>query len=219
MALRVRLLRKSLKLNQEEFAELLGVTQPTISRWERGNDIPDSENLAKLAQLAGKSIDEFAGYVVSDDINIKNVGVVGAVQAGVWVDAVEWTLGDQFNVSWSKDGIWDHYPKFGLKVRGSSMNLIYPEGSIVICVRFYDLDGRDPRPGERVVVYRRKNDQIEATLKEFVLQDGRGWLWPRSSDPAFQAPIEMHPEGVPPADHPEVYALVIGRYSPETSRP
>lgn len=39
---RVRTLRKSLRMTQEDFGEQLGVTKLTVLRWERDNKIPET---------------------------------------------------------------------------------------------------------------------------------------------------------------------------------
>ena len=91
------------------------------------------------------------------------------------------------------------------------MNLEYPEGSIVICVKFIELEA-EPESGQRVVVYRHAPDgEIEATIKEFQIDDaGYPWLWPRSTSPEFQEPIKVND-----GDEIEIVALVIGSYRPE----
>jgi hypothetical protein len=126
--------------------------------------------------------------------------------------------------------------RFGLLVRGNSMNRLYPEGTIVLVIRFGDL-GRDPAPGERVVVVRRdrKTGEFEATLKEYDRDaQGRHILWPRSADPEFQSPIVLSgqiplplgEEALPAAvsagnlhdaGDPDIMitALVVGSYRPE----
>jgi len=49
---RVRNLRG--RRSQGEFAHVLGVSQPTITGWEKCSNLPNLENLEKLAQLAGE---------------------------------------------------------------------------------------------------------------------------------------------------------------------
>lgn len=46
IAARVKLIRGGVR--QEDFADRLGVKKNTVGRWERGEQIPDAENLAKI---------------------------------------------------------------------------------------------------------------------------------------------------------------------------
>jgi transcriptional regulator with XRE-family HTH domain len=52
----IKALRADRKLSQAAFADLIGVTQPTISRLESGGDA-ESETLAKIAAFAGVTIE------------------------------------------------------------------------------------------------------------------------------------------------------------------
>lgn len=54
-------LRKKQGLSQEALGEKLGVSRQTISKWERGEASPDTDNLIALADLYGISLDELAG--------------------------------------------------------------------------------------------------------------------------------------------------------------
>lgn len=113
--------------------------------------------------------------------------VVGEVAAGVFREAwrrdeAEWEAftGQPFVDAPMKN-------RFGLIVAGDSMNMLYPEGTILECVDYF---GDEPIPsGKRVIVQRtRKNGTIEATVKELVRDDdGIEWLVPRSTNPAYQA--------------------------------
>ena len=51
-------LRKKQGLSQEELAEKLGVSRQAVSKWERSESSPDTDNLIALAQLYGMSLDE-----------------------------------------------------------------------------------------------------------------------------------------------------------------
>ena len=51
-------LRKNHGLSQEELAEKLGVSRQAVSKWERGEASPDTDNLIALAKLYGLSLDE-----------------------------------------------------------------------------------------------------------------------------------------------------------------
>ena len=50
--------RKAAGLSQEELAEKLGVSRQAVSKWERGEASPDTDNLIALARLYNISIDE-----------------------------------------------------------------------------------------------------------------------------------------------------------------
>jgi len=93
------------------------------------------------------------------------------------------------------------------------MDCRYPPGSILVCVDYHEL-GRDPASGERVIVHRRKGDLTEATCKLYQRDsEGHPWLWPESTHPAYQAPID--PTADPEADEVCITAKVIGSYRPE----
>jgi len=66
-------LRKSRGLSQDEFAESLGVSRQAVSKWERNEAYPDTENLIAIAKFFGVKIDDLintpinANEVVEDD--------------------------------------------------------------------------------------------------------------------------------------------------------
>ena len=45
-------------MKQTDFAEQLGVTSVTVSRWETGQNVPNGEMLQKMAQVLGVSVDK-----------------------------------------------------------------------------------------------------------------------------------------------------------------
>lgn len=51
-------LRKQHNLSQEELAEKLGVSRQAVSKWERSEASPDTDNLIALAKIYGVSLDE-----------------------------------------------------------------------------------------------------------------------------------------------------------------
>lgn len=54
-------LRKENKLSQEALAEKLGLSRQSISKWERAEASPDTDNLIALADLYKMSLDELLG--------------------------------------------------------------------------------------------------------------------------------------------------------------
>lgn len=59
--------RKAVGLSQEALAAQLGVSRQAVSKWERGESSPDTDNLIALAALYGVSLDELLyGEAASD---------------------------------------------------------------------------------------------------------------------------------------------------------
>jgi hypothetical protein len=93
------------------------------------------------------------------------------------------------------------------------MDMVYPPGSILECVRY---SGQDITSGKRVIVQRvRDDDRVETTVKEYIVDAaGVPWLVPRSSNPALQAPIRADkPE--PGIVTVEIFAIVVASIRPE----
>ena len=192
---RIKAVREDKGLTQERMAAELGTTQASVSRWEKGAEI-DEVWLIKYAEFAGRVPAEIR-YGMDAAVSIHRTKVIGAVQAGQWNDDGPWLEDDLYVVDVPVPPEFAHMTRFGLEVRGPSMNQIYPERAILICVPLAELE-RWPENGEMVIVQRRGKLGLETTVKEFV-QDGSGaWLWPRSNHPEHQQPIPLprpHVEG------------------------
>lgn len=141
-----------------------------------------------------------------------SIWVSGFVEAGEFKEAVEWDRSRWYAVDVPVPERFRRLAK-ALEVRGSSMDLEYRPGSVVIWVDF--LDFRPPRHEDHVIVYSHRSDgAIEATVKELRVDDaGKRWLWPRSSKPEFQAPVDADnpPEDIASI---EIKGIVIGDYRP-----
>ena len=57
IASRLAELRQEQGLSQEALAERLGVSRQAVSKWERGESSPDTDNLIAVAELYGLSLD------------------------------------------------------------------------------------------------------------------------------------------------------------------
>lgn len=55
----IRNIRKSLKLTQNEFALVLGVSRTTVARWEAGDRAPSFALLLHAAELLGVNLREY----------------------------------------------------------------------------------------------------------------------------------------------------------------
>lgn len=65
--------RKQAGLSQEALAEQLGVSRQAVSKWERSESSPDTDNLIALAQLYGVSLDDllYVGDDIKDDVTFE----------------------------------------------------------------------------------------------------------------------------------------------------
>lgn len=208
---RLKVLRKRKHMTQAALAEAMGVEQPTVQRWEKGKREPSLEQLIKLAHILdvepGALIDPMLAVSTGPRLFIK-----GEVAAGVWKEAFELPEDEWLSFTGRDDVTADTEHRFGLRVLGDSMDEVYPPGTIIECVSTF---GRiEPRPGRRVVIVRRnENNEVEATVKELVEQGGDLWAVPRSSNPVH-TPIKLNgPE--PGIVETRIAAVVVASVRPE----
>ena len=62
----MKLLRKQYGYTQEQIAEKLGVSRQTIAKWERGECLPDIENVIALADIYEVTIDSLVRNITAD---------------------------------------------------------------------------------------------------------------------------------------------------------
>lgn len=170
-----------------------------IRDMKRRGHVPRSDKLMALAQalevpaselldLVDQGAPAKSGVEIYHDLG--RVPLVGKVQAGLWQSDF---LTDEFYasefVSAPPDGRFPGLPRVAFKVIGDSMDRLYPEGTVILAIRFFDL-ARAPKTGEKVIVIRQSDGFDEATVKEIeILEDGRIALWPRSTNPEHSAAI------------------------------
>ena len=61
--------RKKSGLSQEELAEKLNISRQSVSKWERAEASPDTDNLIELAKIYGVTMDDLLN--VEKPINFK----------------------------------------------------------------------------------------------------------------------------------------------------
>ena len=54
----LRAWRQKCGLSQAQAAEALGCSQPTVSSWESGKLLPDANNLKRIGQVLGVTVDD-----------------------------------------------------------------------------------------------------------------------------------------------------------------
>ena len=133
---KIRSLRESKNLTQEEVAEYLNTTPQTISRYEIGDRKTNQDILFKLAEYFKVSINEFFPSLSFDNatvLDIKSdtmqIPVLGTIKAGVAIEAQQDIL-EYVDIpkDWTKGG----KTYYGLKISGDSMYPKYNENDIVI---------------------------------------------------------------------------------------
>ena len=219
LAMKIRRIRKTLGKNQAEFAEMFGVTQGSVSRWENGS-APEGPIIARLAELAGVDVstllsDGAVGNVIPISLG-PQLYVKGSVAAGVFVEATEAPREEWEAFTGRADLQVPASLRYGLRVVGDSMNLAYPPGTIIECQSIIFDELVEPIPnGKRVVVERKRfGDGVETTVKEYLCDDdGVEWLVPRSTNPAHQA-FRCDQPG-PDIEAIRIIAVVVGSYQPE----
>ena len=82
---RIKELRNELDITQNKLADVLGVTQDSISLWENGKRVPDTQYIIVLAKFFDVTSDYILG--LSDDFSGVKFGHEGKVQE--WLDSDE----------------------------------------------------------------------------------------------------------------------------------
>ena len=59
---KIQMYRKQLGMSQEELGQKLLVSRQTISLWEKGQTVPTIENLMRLREIFGVSVDDILGF-------------------------------------------------------------------------------------------------------------------------------------------------------------
>lgn len=169
--------RKALSLSQQQLADRLGTSQPTIQRYESNERDLNSEKLIAMSAALGVTISYLLGF--DDDQVIPNrahvmhsVPVLGRIAAGEAIQqAGEWHA--------TRDELWrGHERAFWLVVSGNSMNRLFPEGSLVLI----DPD-EEVRDGDVGAVFVNGDD---ATLKRVFFEGETVRLHPESHDAEYR---------------------------------
>lgn len=208
--LRKFIMMKGLKI--ASWCKQSGVDKNSVYNFLNGHSQSlDLRTYGKLARTAQVAVWQLSGEK-PEAPSPTSIWVAGHVQAGAFREAVEWDQTDWYAVDVPVPDRFRGHAK-ALEIRGPSMNVDYPEGSIAIWVDM--LSFREPQHGDDVVVYSICHDGlIEATIKEYRNSDGKPWLWPRSHDPLHQTPVDMEspPERV---ESIVIQGIVIGSYRPK----
>ena len=109
---------------------------------------------------------------------------------------------------------------FGIRVRTPGADLLYPDGTVLICWRL-GKGHPEPQAGCRYVVQERRGKCFRVTVQEARMFEGQIWLWPRSSHPKHQTPTLFAEELVATAAEDKrpaisLKGLVVGSWQSDT---
>jgi len=82
-------LRKNSNLSQEELAEKIGVSRQAVSKWERAEASPDTDNLILLAKLYNVSLDELLSTEEPVEVEPKTEPLNKKGKFNIYEDACE----------------------------------------------------------------------------------------------------------------------------------
>lgn len=143
---------------------------------------------------------------------LSQLEVVGEVAAGVWAEP-EADSFERYHVSVPLDPRFPETEQYLLKVRGSSINRRAASGSLVRCLKIHAAP-RPPQNDDWVIALRMRHGSAETTVKRLeTAGDGRQILWPDSTDPVFQEPIQV---GEHDGDEVQIVAFVLDFINPAT---
>lgn len=63
----LKTLRKNKGITQEELAARLNIVRQTVSKWEKGQSVPDAEMLVKLAEIFEVQVSQLLGSRIEPD--------------------------------------------------------------------------------------------------------------------------------------------------------
>lgn len=176
--------RKKAGYTQENVSQLTGIALGTLRRWEQGVNEPDMGSIIQLAKLYKTTTDnilgtEFASNTVAPrSSDFVDVPLYGAIAAGTPIEMIE--IEEAYPVAAKKI---EQYPDaFLLKVKGSSMDKILPDGCYALVDPCNDVE-RDNQPYAVCV------NGYDATVKR-VRKLANGFeLVPDSTDPTYKTQV------------------------------
>ncbi|MCX5466271.1 LexA family protein [Acinetobacter nematophilus] len=206
---RLKNLRKSKKLTQQQVADAIGVSKTSVIYWEKDENLPKHDSLMTLAQILGVTSD----YLLigkgsgSLDKNVTNpfpiagrlVPVISWVQAGTWTTADSVPIGTEFkewlppNPKCGKNG-------YGLIVVGESMSPDFrPSDKIYVNP---DFQISDLKTGDLVIVA--CDGETEATFKKLIVESNGMYLEPLNP--------KWHEKIIPLREGCKLVGKVVGLY-------
>lgn len=151
----------------------MGVTQGTISRWEKGKQQPDMHALMKLAAALG--IEGAASFALGDEEAlpaatdyVETIPIVGGIAWDKWREAPHWEKEFQRTLYLPIPWEWRAYRLQAYVVEDDSIDYHFKPGSVVVVATF-DANRLSPEPGD-LVAYAEKNEDglFAVAIREYL---------------------------------------------------
>lgn len=180
---RLKSLRKTKKITQQQLADAIGVSKTSVIYWEKDDNIPKHESLMALSTVLSVSPDFLLTGISSStlDSNVsspiaiigRQIPVISWVQAGSWTSVDSVPNGMQFE-EWLPPNPKCGKRGYGLKVVGESMLPDFrPDDRIYVNP---DFQPNEMKTGDLVIVA--CDGDAEATFKKLILESGNIYLQP-----------------------------------------
>lgn len=198
MAQRLVNRRKAVGLSQEALAAQLGVSRQAVSKWERSESSPDTDNLIALAALYGVSLDELLYGEAVDDANCSEDSDAGAetsdeaeededsadntsrsdkplvdISLARGIHVIDPDKGEEVHVGWN--GIHVSNERKGEEVHvgpgGVHVDTLEDDGHSV----HTNADGTVTIDGETFSSWKEAHDKLDHHGKHFHTKIGRAW--------------------------------------------
>lgn len=198
-----------------EIARRAGVDPATLTRFMNNPkykpNLSDT-TLQKIAQAVNRPVPiPTTTMSLPSTIGLTTVKVVGTAAAGLWKE-LSITSDDYYgmeDIPVVENARYAGKEQYALLVEGNSINRVIHDGEFAICVNWAEL-GIEPATGQFVHVERSRGGLQEVTIKKIHMVGARVQLWPDSTDPRFQSPIDL--SDVAEETEVTIRGLVIGSY-------
>lgn len=175
------------QIKQWFVAEKLGVAPPRITEVIKGKRKIQPKEMPILANLLGLTNTDTATKPISYSVGIP---ILGRVAVGIWLEQSFVDPNDAEKVTYDRlPGDASPESLFAVTPEGDSMNLAFPDKSILICRHLYNGNGQ-VKAGDYVIVERHAHDLRELTCKRLEIADNGDYLLcSESSNPKHSEPI------------------------------
>ena len=130
---KIKQLRLSRGMTQQQLADALDIkSYTTITKWEKGENVPQGRDLIKLSKLFNASVDDILGInIVNNDTN-KYTYYPTAISAGLPLTVDGITEASKISIS---DEVLGKYANdrdiFFVRANGDSMNNLFDDGALL----------------------------------------------------------------------------------------